>query len=204
MKLGYPPKIDMKKSSTAFTLIELLVVISIIGILVALALPAITGALVKGQMTQSLSNMKQLHLATQTMALDGLTTGDTNLAWPGDLGGSWSAWATNLVGGSYLTTNDFAKLLSAAGKITPSGAIPSANTNAILAYSIAENSEGSTVFLTTANYDYSGAPTALNASNKPYGNKGFVIFHKAGDGAIFLPKQFNATNLIGVSAPKLQ
>ena len=66
----------MKKSSLAFTLIELLVVIAIIGILAALALPAITGALARGQMTQTLSNMRQLHLATQQMALDGTTTGD--------------------------------------------------------------------------------------------------------------------------------
>ncbi len=74
----------MKKSSYAFTLIELLVVISIILILVALAAPALFNTLTKGQMTQTLSNMKQLHLASQQMALDGMTTGDATLTWPGD------------------------------------------------------------------------------------------------------------------------
>ena len=108
----------MKKSSLAFTLIELLVVIAIIGILAALALPAITGALARGQMTQTLSNMRQLHLATQQMALDGTTTGDPALCWPGDAtpNATWAAWAGNLVP-SYLTLSDFSKLLSAPGVI---------------------------------------------------------------------------------------
>jgi prepilin-type N-terminal cleavage/methylation domain len=88
----------MKKSSLAFTLIELLVVIAIIGILAALALPAITGALARGQMTQTLSNMRQLHLATQQMALDGTTNVDPDLCWPGDApNATWAAWAGNLV-----------------------------------------------------------------------------------------------------------
>ena len=88
----------MLARNVAFTLVELLVVISIIAILASLALPAITGALVRGQMTQTLSNMKQLHLVTQQMAIDSTTTGDTNLGWPGDMPTpSWSAWATSIV-----------------------------------------------------------------------------------------------------------
>jgi prepilin-type N-terminal cleavage/methylation domain-containing protein len=194
----------MKKSrSLAFTLIELLVVISIIGILAALALPAITGALARGQMTQTLSNCKQLHLATQQMALDATTTGDTNLGWPGDLSATptFAQWATNITGGNYLTPSDFAKLLSAPAVVVPVAATNSAPTkSAIVVYAVAENSEGSTVFLSSANFTNStSGGTAPLATAKPYGNKGFVVFRKAGDGAILQPRQTGSayTNIIG-------
>ncbi|MFA7345715.1 MAG: type II secretion system protein [Terrimicrobiaceae bacterium] len=188
------------KRSSGFTLIELLVVISIIAILASLALPAITGALVRGQMTQTLSNMKQLHLATQQMALDATTTGDTNLGWPGDTGGSWAGWATNIVGGNYMSTNDFKKMITAPGVVPTSDNPGTPGKSAIVVYKITESSEGGTVFLSSANFTNtaSGGASPI-ATAKPYGNKGFVIYRKAGDGTILQSRQAGTTytNIIG-------
>jgi prepilin-type N-terminal cleavage/methylation domain-containing protein len=182
-----------------FTLIELLVVISIIGILASLAIPAVTGALVRGQMTGQLSNMKQLHLATQSMALDSVTTGDTNLGWPGDIGGEWAAWATNIVGGRYMTTNDFAKMISAPGVIVAPDADPAnPGKSAAVVYSVRESSENSVVFLSSANFtNSSSGGTAPTAESRPFGNKGFVVFRKGGDGAVLSERQAGQSNLVG-------
>ena len=73
-----------KKTAGAFTLIELLVVISIIAVLAALAVPALTNALTKGQMTGTMNNARQLYLAGFQMATDGAANSDPNYAWPGE------------------------------------------------------------------------------------------------------------------------
>jgi len=174
---------------------------SIIAILASLALPAITGAMVRGQMTQTLSNMKQLHLASQQMALDATTTGDTNLGWPGDVGGTWEAWATNIVGGNYMSANDFKKMISAPGVIPTSTNPASPGKSAVVVYAVAENSEGGTVFLSSANFTNSASGgNTLSADSKPYGNKGYVVYRKAGDGSILQARQTGTTftNIIGV------
>lgn len=177
-----------------FTLIELLVVISIIAILASLALPAITGALARGQMTQTVSNARQLYVATFQMALDAQTTGDTNLGWPADIGGSWSAWAGNLVGGKYMSTNDFAKMLSAPGVIRTTNTAPTASTpSALTVYNVGETNANSAVFITTANFTQG---SGLSENAKPYGNKGFVVFRKGGDGAVFQERQATNTSLL--------
>jgi type II secretory pathway pseudopilin PulG len=194
------------RRDAAFTKIELLVCLFIAGVLFLLILPSPGGhGLTRGQMTQTLSNMKQLSLASQQMALDGDTTGNTNLGLPGDIGGTFTNWARQLVP-AYLSTNDFCKLLSAAGKVVPPGKIPQSMSNcAVLVYAVSTNSPETAVFLTSANFTNTpqgGGP--LNKSAKPYGDKGFVVFRRGGDGAILLPKQVTATNFIGSYAPLLK
>ena len=96
----------------------MLVVISIIAILAAFAVPALTSALTKGQMTGTMNNGRQLYLAAQQMALDGAANGDSSLAWPGDYNpapANLSAYMTSLVNNNYLQPGDVQKLLSGPG-----------------------------------------------------------------------------------------
>jgi prepilin-type N-terminal cleavage/methylation domain-containing protein len=200
-----------RHSHHAFTLIELLVVISIIAILASLAIPAVTGALARGQMTQTLSNMKQMHLVAQTMALDATTTGDTNIGWPGDLPNkTWAGWVTNAVPG-YITTNDMAKLLSAPGITVPATADLSGltagqanNGRAVILYQVSVTNNNTAVLFSSANFTNSeSGGTALSGSALPYGDKGFIVFRKGGDGAVLQARQVGSTftNIIGEFVP---
>src|SRR2546430_10353163 len=104
---------------SAFTLIELLVVIAIIAILAAFAVPALTSALAKAQMSGTMNNARQLYLAQFQMSNDGASTGDPSLAWPGDMTGgppaSLQAYCDLLVTKGYLKAGDVGKLLNAPG-----------------------------------------------------------------------------------------
>lgn len=201
---------SFRRSLQAFTLIELLVVISIIAILASLAIPAVTGALTRGQATQTLSNMKQLHQIAYTMAMDATTTGDTNVGWPGNMPSkTWAGWITNAVPG-YMKTNDMAKLLSAPGITVPATATLSSltpgqanNGRAVLLYQVAETNENTTVLFSSSNFTNSqSGGDALSANSLPYGDKLYIVFRKGGDGSILQARQVGSTfsNVIGAFA----
>ncbi|HME88382.1 MAG TPA: type II secretion system protein [Chthoniobacterales bacterium] len=199
-----------KKNSSAFTLIELVVVIAIIASLAAFAMPALTNALTRGQMTGSLNNVRQFYLAGYQMALDGASNSDPNLSWPGDDPNvatlTVASYSAKLIKNDYLKPGDLTKLLTAPGAactVTATG--PDANgdytvtyasgTPALKVYKVNDADSANTLFAVTKNYTYD---TALVASDSPFGDKGFVLVRKGGDASIL--RKNNATAITGQEA----
>ncbi len=210
----------IKKSVAAFTLIEMLVVIAIIATIAAFALPAITGALTRGQLAQAVSNARQVHLATFAMTTDGTQTGDAKYAWPGDLAvaaikpvTSVPGFVQRLVDNDYLKAGDL-KVFAAPG-ITPWNGIyikpADANSDgsfspafdgdkncAFKIYKVKDTDPGNAIFLATKNFTYtSNSSTAISSTTVPFGDKGFVIFHKGGDGTFYKRQQATSKQLLG-------
>jgi len=206
----------MKTSQTqrnAFTLIELLVVIAIIAILASLAIPAITSALIKGQLTQTASNGKQLYTAGLQMANDGVSSGDARLGWPGDLanlastggGGSNVTPVTTVTGYitalqtfGYLSAVDAGKILVAPGITAWNGtSLFSAQNNcAFKIYKTTSADSASNLFCATKNFTY-GSP--LSATTVPYNAKGFVLVKRDGGAIALNPNQATGNNqLLGL------
>jgi prepilin-type N-terminal cleavage/methylation domain-containing protein len=191
------------RSQSAFTLIEMLVVISIIAVLAAFAVPALTSALTKGQMTGTMNNGRQLYLAAQQMALDGAANGNGALAWPGDynpLPATLEAYMNTLVTNDYLKPGDVQKLLSGPGAACavtvnagPPQTIQLAGTSALKVYPVTEADGSNVIFAMSRNYTYDTALAAQvnNAPNNPFGQKGFIVQRKGGDASIL--RASNAT-----------
>lgn len=214
----------IKTNRAAFTLIEMLVVIAIIATIAAFALPAITGALTRGQLTQAVSNARQVHLATFAMSTDGTQTGDAKYGWPGDLAASTeptvqittvSQFVQRLVDNDYLKPGDL-KVFATAG-ITPwngryiapaspgsSGSLQppfnGVSNCAFKIYQVKESDGANVIFLATRNFTYSDNPAVAisTAPGVPFGDKGFVIFHKGGDGTYYKRQQATSKALLGV------
>jgi prepilin-type N-terminal cleavage/methylation domain-containing protein len=179
---------------SAFTLIEMLVVISIIAILAAFAVPALTSALTKGQMTGTMNNMRQLYLAAQQMSLDGAANSDPTLVWPGDDANikTVTDYCNRLVGNDYLKPGDLQKLLNGPGtNCTVTGnngppvtvtlaAAPAAP--AIKIFRVLSSDSSNVIFVESANYAYD--KTLQGVTTNPFGDKGFIVQRKGGDASI--------------------
>jgi len=170
----------------------MLVVISIIAVLAAFAVPALTSALTKGQMTGTLNNGRQLYLAGQQMALDGAANSDPNLVWPGDDATitTVTQYANRLFQNDYLKAGDLQKLFNAPGtnatvttnagppaSVTLGGATPG-----FKFFRVHDADSANVVFLETNNYTYN--TTLQGVTTAPFGDKGFIVQRKGGDASI--------------------
>jgi prepilin-type N-terminal cleavage/methylation domain-containing protein len=164
----------LRSKFAAFTLIELLVVISIIAVLASLALPAVTGALTKGQITQTTSNYRQLYVLTQAASLDSQQGGGPG-AFPGDLGGSGTSWSNALTSNNaYCSSNTFANLYNVKGS--------NANT---LYWNVTSSSEPNSVFLTVKGI--TGTSNSLSYDGTgPYLAKGGAVVTVGGSAISFI------------------
>lgn len=187
----------LHKSSSGLTRMEATVVLAVIGFMIVFIFgPHLFQGetLDQGQRINTLSRMKQLHLATRQMALDGIESANPNLGWPGDTGGSFSNWTAQLLEGNYLSRQDLGRLLSAPGVIVSMDDPLTNNHTALLVYAVSTNSPATAIFLSTANFTNTPTGGLLNTNALPYRGKGFVVLRAGGDGAVLKASQAGKTN----------
>jgi hypothetical protein len=65
-------------------------------------------------------------------------------------------------------------------------------------YLVTEKDAGNTIFIATKNFkDTGNSTTAIDSATSPFGDKGFVIFHKGGDGTFYKKQQAASMQLLG-------
>ncbi len=168
--------------------------IAIIAILAALAVPALTSALDKAQMTGTMNNARQLYIAQFQMSNDGAANSDATSAWPGDLPtlpATVHDYLNVLLEKGYLKGGDAIKLLNAPGAaytatVTTTNGIDqlsaAGGTPALKIWLCQDANPASTIFATSLNYIYDTPPLATAV---PYGVKGFVTIKKGGDASVY-------------------
>jgi hypothetical protein len=190
------------RPNEAQRIVSTLIVVVLFLLLSSISIPRHgSGGFLKGQLTQTMNNARQLYIASYSMATDHGTTGDELLGWPGDLAErkarpvtTVSGYIERLIEGGYLNRSDMANVLKAPGvlpwdtskPIDPNRHCP------FKIYRVKESDGPTTLFCASRNLTYN---QGLDEKKVPYGNKGFVVVRKGGDGLVFNNKKQATGNL---------
>lgn len=175
----------------AITLIEILVILALMAILWSLCLPAVGRGLVKGEMTQPLSNMRQLHLATQQMSLDHEGAGNP-VRWTcsNTTPITLDQWKRALVP-EYLSGAELKKMLSVKADRRFGDRIIAEGFNV---FAVTASDPEETMLFATKNWH---GPNGKELSGDPYGTKAFIVFRKGTGGSILQQRQATNISLLG-------
>jgi hypothetical protein len=149
----------------------------------------------KNQLAATLWCARKLHIACSSMAADYEATQNTDLGWPGDLAErkrdpvlTVSQYIDRLVSQEYLKKVDMQYVMQAPGMMPwdISKNFDGERNCPFKIYRVKENDGAANIFCATKNFKYNDS---LDVKKVPYGDKGFVIFRKGGDGAVFNNKK---------------
>jgi hypothetical protein len=178
-----------RKSATAKEILIIAGVLTVLLILVIVFFRAQGGS---DDMLQTLTNMRQLQVATQVITVDNQAQ-EKPIQWTTANGKpiSYAQW-TNALAGANLNPQDIRRLLSArsqrllwSDKVTE---------NAITVFAVTDSDPKNTLFLVTKNWH---GLEEKKLSGDPYGAKGFIVMRKGGDGVILSASQSQNADTIG-------
>lgn len=177
-----------KTSSGGFTILEILLLLLLLAILASLFLPSMPAGPARNQFIRTLSNMKQIQLATRQMAVDNAETGNP-VQWTcsNSTPLTLDQWK-KLLSPEYLSAVDFNKLLT----VTCDGRFSGTKTisDGFNVFAVTALDPDDTLLFATKNWH---GPMEKGLSGDPYGTKAFVIFTKGNSGMVLQAKQ--TTNL---------
>jgi type II secretory pathway pseudopilin PulG len=183
------------KLSLGLTRTELVVAVSISAILIVLAAPFLSDYMLEQRLVGSISGARMLYIASLSMATDYGTTKDVRLGWPGDLAErerepvtTVTAYLNRLMEFQYLQRVDLEVVLKKAGGRRWDADQPLDATRhcPFKIYRVKEADSANVLFCATRNFTYN---IGLDPDVRPYGDKGFMVFRKGGDGGVFIGKR---------------
>ena len=174
------------------TWLEILVILSLVAILVSLSIPAVSVGISRSPITQTLSNMKQLHLTCQQMTIDHEV--DKNpVRWTCSNTAplTLDQWKM-AISPDYLSEADLNKILSL--KVDRRFFGTKTLDESLKIFAVTKDDPDDTVLFATKNWH---GPKEKELSGEPFGTRAFVVFRKGGDGQVLQQRQITNFSLIG-------